>query len=570
MLILLLSYLGGMLTILSPCVLPVLPFLFAKSDQPFRKSGLPILLGMVLTFSVVACASAAGGSWISKANEYGRALGLFVFFLLGLTLLVPELADKLASPFIQLGNKLQKKADSQRGFGGGLLLGISVGFLWAPCTGPILGLVLAGASLEKSYSSTFGLLLAFATGAASSLAVGIFASAQVIKKIKTGLGAEVWIKKALGVLVISTVVLISLRLDTKILARFSYVNTSWLEQQLVEKLSGHSIQKSAAKTESTEDEGLAADFSGAIEWINSAPLNLESLQGKVILVDFWTYSCINCLRTLPYLKSWYEKYKDQGLVIIGVHSPEFAFERDPENVRRAVKELSIPYAVAVDSEMAIWSRYKNKYWPAHYFIDRSGHIRHHHFGEGNYEESEKVIQSLLQSSSSEVATPIISDGVQAPSSGIESRSPETYLGYKRLDGYEGSPEIRSNEAVRYQENRNLSPDHWSLSGKWKISEDSAQTATAKTALSYRFRARDLHLVLGPGDHSGSKNVRFRVTLDGKPPGSSHGLDINEDGYGTIQTHRLYQLIRQKDGNAEHIFKIEFLDPGAEAFAFTFG
>jgi thiol-disulfide isomerase/thioredoxin len=313
-------------------------------------------------------------------------------------------------------------------------------------------------------------------------------------------------------------------------------------------------------------------LTGATSWLNSPPLNNEMLRGKVVLVDFWTYSCINCLRTLPYLKAWDDKYRAQGLVIIGVHAPEFVFEKDLHNVEQAVRKFGIKYPVVLDNEYAIWNAYQNQYWPADYLIDAQGRIRHQHFGEGAYQETEQMIQTLLKEAHQGLA---LSEGfVQVKGTGATAavaedteRSPETYLGYARQEGFASPEPIRRDKSARYSAPRTLKPDHWALSGSWQISNESALLKAADGAISYRFQGRDLHLVLGSRN---GKPVRFKVTLDGAAPGKDHGVDTDAQGNGEIREQRLYQLIRQSGAIKARIFRIEFPDPDAEAFAFTFG
>ena len=313
-------------------------------------------------------------------------------------------------------------------------------------------------------------------------------------------------------------------------------------------------------------------LSGATQWLNSPPLSSEMLRGKVVLVDFWTYSCINCLRTLPYLKAWDEKYRAQGMVIIGVHSPEFAFEKDPRNVAQAVRDLGISYPVAMDNQYNIWNAYSNQYWPAHYLIDAQGRIRDQHFGEGAYQETEHMIQTLIREAHQgalamgDELVQVAGSGVTAAAADMES-SPETYVGYLRQQNFASPEAIRRNVAVQYSARRALKPDQWALSGKWLVSAESAALQAAGGTISYRFQGRDLHLVLGSRN---GKPVRFRVTLDGGVPGADHGADIDAQGNGIIREQRLYQLIRQRGKNFVHTFRIEFLDADAEAFAFTFG
>jgi thiol-disulfide isomerase/thioredoxin len=317
-------------------------------------------------------------------------------------------------------------------------------------------------------------------------------------------------------------------------------------------------------------EGRLESLAGAVTWLNSPPLTAEGLKGKVVLIDFWTYSCINCLRTLPYVKAWAEKYRAQGLVVIGVHTPEFAFEKRLDNVRKAVADFGLGYPVAVDNDYAIWRAFKNRYWPAHYFIDAEGRIRHHHFGEGGYERSEQVIRELLAEAGQ---TPpaglaqVRAAGVQAPADLTEVQSPETYLGYGRAENFV-SPEGFAEDRPRAYTRETPRLNEWSLVGRWTVGKEDAALDAAPGRIVYRFRARDLHLVLGPAEDG--KPVRFRVRLDGAAPGTSAGSDIDASGAGTVREQRLYQLIRQTGAVGEREFEIEFLDPGIQAYAFTFG
>ncbi len=568
MLIFFLAYLGGMLTIFSPCVLPVLPFIFARSEQSFRRTGLPILLGMAATFTVLASFAAVGGAWLIAVNQYGRYSAMGLLLLLGLALIFPALSDRLMRPFVALGGRLQERADQQSSIKGSLLLGVAVGFLWAPCAGPILGLVLAGAALHGANLYSAFLLLVFAAGAATSLGLALLAGGRLFSIMKRGLGAEEWVRRGLGIAVVVGVVAIALGWDTKFLAQFSLLNTASTEQKLISQLA-----KSNAVS-NKETGRIAPPLLGATQWLNSPPLAIESLRGKVVLVDFWTYSCINCLRTLPYLKAWNEKYRDQGLVIIGVHAPEFAFEKDQHNVEQAIRDLGITYPVVLDNDYAIWNAYKNEYWPAHYLIDAQGKIRHEHFGEGAYQETEQMIQSLLKEAHNgelSVSADLVQvDGAGATAAAMSDktgRSPETYLGYTRQQNFSSPEAISKDAAHQYSTPTSLKLNQWALSGDWQIGDQSALLKKSGGSISYSFYGRDLHLVLG--SHNG-KPIPFKVTIDGVAPSVEHGVDIDLQGNGVINEQRLYQLIRQSRDVHEHTFKIEFLDAGAEAFAFTFG
>jgi cytochrome c biogenesis protein CcdA/thiol-disulfide isomerase/thioredoxin len=580
-LLLVLAYLGGILTILSPCILPVLPFVFARSDQPFRKSGLPLLAGMAATFTLVASLATVGGAWAVRANQFGRIAALILFGVFGLTLLFSSLAERLSRPLVRLGGRLSGTPDSSPSIWNSFFLGIGTGLLWTPCAGPILGIILTGAAVSGASAQTATQLLVYAAGAATSLALALVAGGRVFAAMKRSLGAELWVRRILGVAVLAGVAAAAFGLDRGVLTRLSLGGTSKFEQRLVgfasAQQAGHvTVVENTATTGADDDAqripGTLPDLSGATAWINSPPLSAESLRGKVVVVDFWTYSCINCLRSLPYIHAWYERYKESGLVVVGVHAPEFPFEKDEANVRRAVKDLGIDYPVAMDNDYAIWRGFNNQFWPAHYFIDATGRIRYHHFGEGNYEESEGWIRSLLEERNHQ---PPPNSAVKIAASGAEEgtdlqsvMSSETYIGYSRAQNFASPGGFDEDNAKQYRAPAKLDLNEWALTGRWKDEGQIATLLGPAGGIVYRFQARDLHLVLGPA--TDGKPIHFRVTLDGKPPGVDHGEDTDADGVGTVTGSRLYQLIRQKSGAQDRVFRIEFLTPGVQAFAFTFG
>jgi thiol-disulfide isomerase/thioredoxin len=354
-------------------------------------------------------------------------------------------------------------------------------------------------------------------------------------------------------------------------------STTSLEQGLLDKLRprGNAAMmtqaKPAGQSQASPVDGPLSSLSSASEWLNSKPLTAEDLKGKVVLVDFWTYSCINCLRSIPYVRAWAEKYRDHGLVVIGVHAPEFAFERNVDNVRKAVATLKISYPVAIDNEYMIWRAFENEYWPAHYFIDAKGQIRHQHFGEGDYDESERTLQKLLaEAGDSQVPTDIVAvnaSGAEAASVKADVESPETYLGYNRIDHFISPGGVVQDESHVYAAG---SPqlNEWSLAGNWTIGNERALLNEKDGSIVYRFHARDLHLVLGPA--ADGSPVRFRVTIDGAAPGAAHGADVDLGGQGVVTAQRLYQLVRDPGAIVDHTFEIRFLDPGVQAYAFTFG
>ena len=582
--LLVLAYLGGVLTIVSPCILPVLPFVFARTGQPFMKSSLPLLAGMALTFALVASLAAVGGGWVVQLNQYGRWLALVFVALFGLTLLLPQLAERLTRPLVAAGSRLSEAAgaDSRPRPGASFLIGVATGLLWAPCAGPILGLVLTGAALQGASIATTLLLLAYAAGAATSLAVALLLGGKVFAAMKRSIGAGEWVRRGLGAAMLAGVAAIALGLDTGILARVSTASTGGIEQALVGRLArspnesgtnpGGAMKTADQKPGALPIEGNLPPLDGAVQWLNSPPLTAQALKGKVVLVDFWTYSCINCLRTLPYVKAWAEKYRDQGLVVIGVHAPEFAFERNVGNVTKAMKDLGITYPVAIDNDYKIWRAFNNEYWPAHYFADAQGRIRYHHFGEGDYAESERVIQQLLrEAGAAKVADGLINanaEGVQRAPDMNEVQSPETYVGYQRSEHFVPETSLVPDKSTPYNPPSQLALNDWSLGGQWTVGSERATSSAPASRIVYRFHARDLHLVLGPA--ADGKPVRFKVLIDGKAPGDAHGTDVAPDGSGSVTEQRLYQLVRQPDGVTDRTFSIEFLDPGVSAYAFTFG
>jgi cytochrome c biogenesis protein CcdA/thiol-disulfide isomerase/thioredoxin len=583
MILFVLAYLGGVLTIVSPCILPVLPFVFARAERPFVSSGLPLLTGMAATLAAVATLASVGGGWAVEANDYGRLAALVLLSLFGITLLFPALSDHMTRPLVALGARLSQSADQQTAGGGSsilpsLLLGVATGLLWAPCAGPVLGLILTGAALQGASIQTSLLLVSYAAGAATSLALALLAGRRVFTAMKKSLGIGQWVRRGLGAAVLAAVVVIGFGLDTGFLARVSAASTASLEQGLLDRFHPPTNQhppgqamRAAGQTGTLPVEDEAPELTGAVGWLNSPPLTTETLKGKVVLVDFWTYSCINCLRSIPYIRAWAEKYKDQGLVVIGVHAPEFAFERNIDNVKKAVADLHIGYPVAIDNEYEIWRAFGNQYWPAHYFIDAQGRIRYHHFGEGDYDQSEHVIQQLLaEAGHGNVPATVVAvqaTGAEAAADASDAKSPETYIGFNRAENF-----VSPGGAVRSEPHGYAAGDlrlnEWGLSGEWTIGGESAVLDQKDGSIVYRFHARDLHLVLGPAAESGP--IRFRVTIDDAAPGASHGTDIAADGQGVVTGQRLYQLVRQSGEIADHTFEIRFLDPGVQAYAFTFG
>lgn len=627
MLIAALAYLAGVLTILSPCILPVLPFVFARAGRPFLTSTLPMLAGLVLGFAGVASLAAVGGAWAVDANEWGRRIAMAVLVLFGLMLLSPALSERLTRPVVALGARLQgRQSDS---VAGAVVLGLATGLLWAPCAGPVLGLILTGAALNGANAGTTLLLVAYAAGAATALALAMGIGGRVYAAMKASGGVSAGLRRGAGALVLVSVAAIALGLDTGVLTRLSSTGTNRVEQALMRWITPEASpvamspvavapapgpammapgpammapgpammapgpammapDPSAAMMAPDPNSAMMAagggvpvpdpaaasitpSLAGVTGWLNSPALDLESLRGKVVLIDFWTYSCINCLRAIPHVRAWADRYTADGLVVIGVHSPEFAFEKRLANVEAATRDLGISYPVAIDNDYAVWRAFQNRYWPAHYLIDAEGRLRYHHFGEGNYDQTEETIRSLLaEAGAAELAgvrAAVSAEGASAPADMAQVQSPETYLGYLRARNFLGEGGLVIDGTHRYtpEEPRR---NEWSLGGLWTARPEFSALEEAGGTLTFRFRARDLHLVMGPGPDG--EPVRFTVTIDGEAPGADHGLDLDAEGQGVVTEERLYQLIRQQGDIRDRTFEIRFLDRGVEAYAFTFG
>jgi thiol-disulfide isomerase/thioredoxin len=372
-------------------------------------------------------------------------------------------------------------------------------------------------------------------------------------------------RRSLGVAGIAGFVALALCFGPNVLTRLHITNDVKAEGGLMGALRG-------GFPSSLSDEGAMPDLDGAIGWLNSVPLNRKSLRGKVTLVNFWTYTCINSIRPLPYLKNWAAKYNDAGFVVIGVHTPEFSFEHEPVNVGNAVRHLNVTFPVAIDSDARIWNSFNNQAWPAQYLVDAKGRIRYHHFGEGDYGEIERVIQELLKGNG---ATGVASDTISVSGVGIEAapdwtdeRSPETYIGYRHAENFASPERLHRDSIQAFSAPAKASLNHWGLSGSWNVNAESAVLQAVPGKIVFRFHSRDLHLVVAPAKDG--KPVRFVVRLDGAAPGENCGGDTAPDGSGEIREPRLYQLIRQKGPIVDRTFEIEFLDPGVQALDFTFG
>jgi len=575
-----LAYCAGVLTIATPCILPILPFVLARVDEPFRRGGLPMLLAMSFAFAAVAGLASFAGAWAIDTNRAGRLIALSVMTVFGLSLLLPALSARLSVPIVALGSRLstsmQKRTEAKGATASSsALLGLATGFVWAPCAGPILGLILTGAALRGPSVDTSLLLFSYGLGAATSLAAGLFFGGRLLLFLKESAKWVEGLRRVLGGAVVAAALTLWLGLDTGLLTRLSSVSASMLEHDLIATMRRAPTLGFATAAQAGEGTTLSGPLRSLLEaqqWLNTPSLRPETLRGKVVLVNFWTYSCINCLRMLPYVRTWAEKFQRDGLVVIGVETPEFAFEKNVTNVQRALSSLGVTYPVAIDNNFAIWKAFDNDAWPALYFFGRDGRLSRRVLGEGDYPQSERLIQRLLlEAGGASDATKIVDisgQGTEAAGDPKDLRSPETYIGYAQATNFASPYSVSENRPSLYRTVAGLPLNRWGLTGLWTIEGEFAALDESPGRIAFRFHARDLHLVLA--HPPGAREIRFRVTLDGQPPGVNHGFDTDAQGWGTVQDDRLYQLVRQAGTIIDQTFEIEFFDPGVRAYAFTFG
>jgi len=538
------AFVAGIVTAVSPCVLPVLPIVLAGGATGGKRRPYAIVAGLVASFTVFTLTAAALLSTLGLPDDLLRNLAIAVVIVVGLSLLWTPLGELLSRPFQRLSRR-------HPGDVGGFVLGISLGLIFTPCAGPVIGAVATVAATRDLGIEAVLITLAYGLGAGVVL-LGVAIGAQRGMNLAPVRAHAPLVRRALGVGVLAVAVLMIYGVDRDLRTRVpEYTKTlQALEESAAARTQLEDLvgTPGLAREERLDDYGRAPEFTAIEEWINSRPLTMAALRGKVVLLDFWTYSCINCLRTLPHIRAWYDEYRDDGLVIVGVHTPEFAFEREEDNVRRAVRDQRIEYPVALDNEYGTWQAFQNRYWPAKYFVDRRGRLRYVHFGEGDYEESERVIRTLLAEGAS---GPLVSDEIEDETPSGE-QTPETYLGYQRLDRFVGSRLAPDREAE--YSIPELVPLHGvAYGGRWTV-EGERIVAGEDAQLRLRFHGRNVFLVLGTeGDW---KTVE--VKLDGQPVGT---VQVTQDD--------LYTLARIPGEKRDHVLDLAFA-PGTEAYAFTFG
>jgi cytochrome c biogenesis protein CcdA/thiol-disulfide isomerase/thioredoxin len=576
-LLLFFAFLAGLVTILAPCIWPLLPIILSVSvtGKSHRKP-LGVTLGIMVSFAVFTLAI----SYLVRAFHFDpnilRIVAVVVIGLLGITMIIPAFSKFLEGLIARISSMFGQRGQKGNGFGGGFVTGLSLGIVWSPCAGPILAAIATLAATGQVSLNVIFVTIAYVLGIGVPLFIFALAGQQIFTKTRAISSKTHRIQQVFGLIMIVTAIAIYTNYDTylqaQLLNAFPFFNST------IDKFETNSVVKQqldVLKGQQPSDSSIydtgglfntdtaASDFGGGTKWLNSPQaLSLKDLKGKVILVDFWTYTCINCIRTLPHVTSWYDKYNKQGFVVIGVHTPEFQFEHETKNVEAAIKQYNIHYPVVQDNNYTIWNRYNNQYWPAEYLIDATGVIRRVEFGEGNYDETEKAIQELLKEAGKKVTESL--DTMPDTTPHIQL-SPETYLGTNRAQFYYPGGGL-TNGNQTYTLTETPPQDSFSLGGTWNIDSENA-TAGNKATLTYTFYADKVFLVLRPGS---TKNAQIKVFLDGKTIDSTQAGDDVKNGIVTVDSDRLYDLINLHGQVGTHTLKLKFLTPGIQAFAFTFG
>lgn len=566
------AFLAGVVTVLSPCILPLLPIILSSADGTGKQRPLGVVIGFVasFTFFTLFLSTIVRLSGISADSL--RFLSIIVLMLFGLSLLLPAIQARLEILFSRLANFIPS-GQQRAGFFGGLLVGLSLGLLWTPCVGPILASVISLALTGTVTAQAFVITLAYATGTAIPMFIIMMAGSTALQRVPWLVRNTGRIQKAFGLLMILTAVGIFFSVDR----RFQQYVLETFPNYGLNLTKFEDTQEIRSRLQQVTDRPVDEDMRGKPllnkaesgisapeliqggQWFNSEPLQLSKLRGKVVLIDFWTYSCINCQRTLPYLRSWWEKYQDQGLVIIGVHSPEFEFEKNPNNVQQAIKDFQLTYPVMQDNNFATWQAYNNRYWPAKYLIDKNGRIQYYHFGEGNYDETEQMIQKLL----TEAGATVEDRAIVNPEYQLYAKTPELYLGYDRLQ-YLASPErVQPDQSATYSLPSVLPAHYFAYEGEWTVMPEYAAPSSGAT-LYLDFNAKEVFLVARPKE--ASESGQMRVFLDDKVQAA--GEDVGA-GIVTVDQDRLYKLIKL-DKPGRHQLRLEFVDGAVEIYAFTFG
>lgn len=560
------AFLAGLVTILSPCILPVLPLILASTTSKGKAKPLGIVFGFIFSFTFFTVFLSTLIHLFHFPADLLRNISIIIVLVSGLSLLIPKLGQLSEKVFSRVHTSSRNQGDS---FASGFIFGLSLGLLWTPCVGPILASVITLAASSTITLATVTITLLYSLGTALPMFLVMIGGQKLLRQNHYLLSQSGAIQKFFGVVMILLAVALFFNADLNfqnlIIQKFPQYGAglTQLEDNPTIKKQLKNLQPALTISGQplTVAKEKAPEFIAGGEWFNSKPLTLESLKGKVVLVDFWTYTCINCIRTLPFVKSWYAKYKDQGFVVVGVHTPEFEFEKLSSNVGKAIKSFGIEYPVVQDNNYATWRAYDNEYWPAEYLIDNQGFIRHTHFGEGEYDLTEQAIQTLLKEAGQTVSPSSSTLPDQTPQAQI---SPETYFGAKRMQFYYlgGNTGVTTNT---FSENMQIPTNSFSLGGQWSVKPENAESFKG-SSLIYKFHASKVYAILNPG----SSEQKVKVELDGQTVSDEVAGSDARGGVVTVNSDRLYNLIDLKDKTETHILRVEFEDSGTQLFTLTFG
>lgn len=533
-----LAFVEGFALIISPCILPILPLILSGSVSGGKAKPYGIMTGFILTFTAVTLFSRLLVQWTHIDPNLLRNISLLILLAIGIVLLSSYLSDKLSLVTTKLSGLIKPKYENQTGgYWNGVLFGALLGIIWTPCAGPILAVVIVQSVVQKTTLESVLVTLSFAIGVAVPMLLIALLGRRVSKRFQGARQHSTMIRRILGILIIFGT--IALYYESWFLALSSKIKTPTFNAATFNEIKPYP----------------APQFGGLSAWINSPPLELKDLKGKVVLIDFWTYSCINCIRTLPYLKDWFLKYHDKGFVIIGIHSPEFAFEQNVDNVVNAVKTYNILYPVALDNQFVTWDNYKNYYWPSHYLIDKNGYVVYQHFGEGSYEETENKIRGLL--------------GLKPIQKSVKhqldflNQTPETYLGFNRATNFANSETPQLRTAYTYKYPTSLPLNNWALQGLWIIEDDKIISAGQSAAIKIHFKAKNVYVVMGS-----KKPITVMLKLDNKAIVQGMGKDVTNSKL-VVEGNRLYELLNLSQ-NSEGVLELIVGESGLELYTFTFG
>ena len=541
-----LAFIEGLAVVASPCILPVLPLVLSTSINGGKARPFGIIAGFIAAFSAFVLLSRQIVIALHVDPDVIRYVSLTLLFVLGLVLLfekLSELFSRLTQRAANLGGRVG--AGNEGGFAGGLVIGALIGLVWTPCAGPILAAVLVQAIRSQTNLQSVSVTLAFSLGAGIPMLVIALTGRKIMSHFGFLARHTSALRKLFAVLILASVAYLGFG---------SYAQTLFKSSEPVQ------LQNVSQLENGLKNPYPAPELKGIQYWLNSKPLTLSNLKGKVILIDFWTYSCINCVRTLPYITGWDRLYRDKGLVIIGVHAPEFEFEKNVANIKSAMARYGIGYPVAVDNNLETWLNYKNSYWPAHYLIDKNGQVVYTHFGEGDYGVTENNVRYLLGLKGKAEAKPPASE-----STAVADQTPETYLGYGRAGNFSGASPLIHDTIATYQTTASLPKHYWTLGGKWRVEGEKIIAQDSDAVLTLKFTSRKVFMVMGT---SGGTRQQIRLRLNGRPLGENAGKDVHGDVV-VINGHNLYELINQASPKTG-LLEIKALAPGFEAYAFTFG